>query len=300
MRFAYFPGCVIPVNYPHLERLTLDILKRFDVEVEHPGGFSCCPEPIEFAALHPATTLALSARNLAIAGEAGLDIITACNGCALSLKDAASKLEEDEELLKSVNDTLADTPHRYGEGRGVKVYHFLEVFKDMIGRDKIIEKVARPLTGLRVATHTGCHLLRPRELMGFEADPDDPVEFDKLISYLGAKPVEHPTKTLCCGISHSLGGTPKTGMSMVRDKMIDVHRNGADCMAVGCPSCLTQLDRVQRIVIKRSDLDFSTPVLYYTQLLGLAMGMDLDEVRYRKNRVRSKDLREKIEDIIGG
>ncbi len=293
--FAYFPGCVIPVNYPHIEKITLDMLKRFNIELLHLEGFSCCPEPIEFASLHPLTTLGFSARNLAIAQETGLDILTACNGCTLSLKDAADKLEKDPELLGKVNEVLQDTPFRYNGG--VKVYHFLEVFKDIIGRDKLAASVTRPLTGVRIATHTGCHLLSPPELIGFEADPGTPVEFDQLIEAIGGIPVDYATKTLCCGISHSLGGTPKSSFLMVKDKIVDVDSNRVDCMAVGCPSCLSQLDKGQHIVARKFKLDISIPVLYFTQLLGLALGLDLKEVGYMKNRVKNKEFQQKIEGL---
>jgi len=291
VRYSFFRGCFIPVRFPHIEKVAEMTLPRLGVELVPVEGFTCCPEPIGVTVNHPLAALAVSARNLALAEEQGHDIITLCNGCAYTLKQANEALKADGELRERVNSVLEEDGHRY---RGtVEVHHFAPVLVDRVGLDRVEAAVERPLTGLKVASHTGCHILSPPDIMGFD-DPRDPVKLDRMMEALGATPLDYAYKTQCCGWTLSNYGDRGDASRLLGDKLNAMRGAGADSVNVICPQCLAQLDTGQMLAARSLKLGFRLPALFYLQYLALAMGYSLEEAGCDRHRVRDQGFEEKL------
>ncbi len=284
-RFAFFRGCMIPVKLPHLEHVARLTLPRLGAQLVDVDGFTCCPDPVGVGAVDPLTWVAVGARNVSLAEEQNLDVLTLCNGCAYTLRHAVHDLAASPELCDRVNDILTETGHTY---RGTsEVKHFLPWLAQDVGLEAVARAVKRPLTGLRVATHTGCHLLSPYTLHSFE-DSENPVVFDGLVEALGATAADYETKTACCGIGFAVSGQPDPSGAVLHAKLTGVHAAGADCIAVGCPFCYQQFDMGQLQAARKFGLDFKVPVLSYLQLLGLALGFSVEEMQLRAHKVKAK------------
>jgi len=285
-RFAFFRGCMIPTKLPHIEYVAQVTLPRLGAELINLDGFTCCPDPVGVGPVDPFTWSAVAARNVSLAEERGLDILTLCNGCAYTLRHAVHDLAGSPELRDRVNGILAQVGHTYRGTHQVK--HFLPWLAQDVGLEAIRGVVERPLAGLRVATHTGCHLLSPYYLHGFD-NSEEPVVFDALVEALGATPVEYSTKTGCCGIGFAVSGQPDPSGKVLNAKLTDIHAAGADCIAVGCPFCFQQFDMGQLTAARKFGLEFRVPVLNYLQLLGLAMGYSAEQMQIGEHKIKSKD-----------
>jgi len=293
MRYAFFKGCFIQVRLPHLEKVSRLTLDRFGVGLVDIDEFSCCSEPLGLYINAPLTSMAVAARNISYAEEKGLDIITLCNGCSYVLKQVNEKLKQDEVLREKVNEILSEINCQF-KGT-VDVKHFAEILKNDIGTKKITQKVEKSLKGLRIAGHTGCHILSPENVMAFD-DPIDPIVLDKLILALGAEPVEYDKKTLCCGWSLSAFGSRGSANNLLNEKLDSMRES--DCISVICPQCFYQFDTGQAIAARSLGLDYRLPVFYYLQLLGLSLGFSPDEMLYRKHRIKDLSLKNKLEEIL--
>jgi len=245
-----------------------ETLPRLGVELVEMEGASCCGHPVKNVSMP--MWLYLSTRNLAIASQLGLDILTLCNGCYMSLREARKALDEDVNLRSRIAPLLEVEGLKY-EG-DVKVYHLLDALHDLVGVDRVKDAVERPLEGLRFAAHYGCHILRPSEL-GAPDDPEDPHKLEELIEALGAETVDYPEKLDCCGAELAMNYSD-AALTMAGLKLRAVQRCDVDGLVVICPFCMRMLDAKQdaaKAVI--GDQRISVPVFYYTQLLGLAMGL---------------------------
>lgn len=295
MRFSFFKGCFIPIRQPHIEKIAYQVLPELGIELEPVNGFTCCPEPMGVSLPHKFTGMVISALNIALAEEKGDDIITLCNGCTYTLKQVNVQLKRDKELRDKVNDVLAETDHQFKGS--IRVRHFAKVLSEDIGLDKIRGKVEKPLNGLKVASHTGCHILSPPEVMGFD-DPLNPVRLDGMIEALGAESLDYSYKTQCCGWTLSNFGDRASTNRLLGDKLRGMHDTGADGINVICPQCLAQLDTGQMMAGRALKLDFKIPALFYIQYLGLAMGYSLEEVGYKSHRVKDPGFEAKIGGIL--
>jgi heterodisulfide reductase subunit B len=290
VKYALFLGCFIPVRLPQIEAVARDILPRLGVELIDVDGFTCCPEPVGFLT-DKMTALSIAARNIALAEEADLDIMTLCNGCTYTLRQANATLKTDPGLKAKVNEVIADTGHQY-KGT-VEVRHFAQVLSKHIGIEAIKAQVKKPLTGLRVACHPGCHILSPQSVMDFD-DAFDPILLDGMVTALGAEPVDWDMKTGCCGWTLTNYGDKEGANRLLGAKLAAMHEAKADCSAVICPQCFYQLDTGQMLAGRELKLDYKIPAIYYLQLLALAMGRSIDESGIRFHRVKDAALEEKL------
>jgi len=291
LRFSFFRGCFIPVRLPYIEKVSRLVLGELGVELRDIDGFTCCPEPVGFQIHDRFTATVIAARNISLAEDAGEDIITLCNGCTYVLRQVNEGLKADEELRDRVNDVLSSTDHQF---RGtVDVKHFAHVLKEDVGVKRIKEKVEKPLLGLTVAGHTGCHIVSPVDVMGFD-DPFDPVVLDEMVAALGAEPADFDLKTLCCGWTLTNYGDRESANKLVGAKLSAMRGAGSDCITAICPQCFYQFDTGQMLASRRLGLDFKLPVMFYLQLLALSMGYSLDDIHYRMHRVRDPGFEDKI------
>jgi len=282
--FAFFPGCLIPARHPAMEYSIRHTLGKLDIDIVDLDGSSCCPDPIYFKSKDKLSWLSIAARNLSLAEEMGLDIFTNCSGCTATLSETYHLLQ-DEDLRKEVNGRLAAIGREY-KGK-TRVRHVVTLLRDEIGFEKIRESVVRPLEGLKVAIHYGCHLLKPSRIMQVD-DPDDPRVLEDLVKALGATPVRHKNWYLCCGKACQSDEVPA---NMMHDLLGTVREVDAEILCLICPTCYGQFDHGQAKVAKKFGEDFHEPPIYYLQLLAFAQGVPYGELGFEKHRFKPECLR---------
>ncbi len=279
-RFAFFPGCLIPARHPAMEFAIRATLPKLDIELVDLEGASCCPDPIYFKSKDKLSWLAVAARNLCLAEDLGIDVVTNCSGCTATLSETYHMLADEPELKEQVNERLAKIGRTY---RGTsKVRHIATVVRDEAGYDKIKASVTHPLEGLKVAIHYGCHLLKPSRIMNVD-NPDDPQVLENLIRAIGAEPVRHRNWYLCCGKACQNEDIPN---NMMHDLLNAVHDEQADILGMICPTCFGQFDHGQMKIAKLFDEDYHTPPVYYFQLLALAQGVPYEKLGFEKQRFK--------------
>ena len=290
MRYALYLGCTIQSEQFGYEASVRETLPRLGIELEDMGGVSCCG----FPALNSVSKVGwhyLSARNLAIAEDMGLAVLPLCNGCHLSFVETKHFLEKDPELKNIINMNLEKEGLSY---RGdVRIVHLLEALHDEVGTQKISEKVVKPLGGIKLASHPGCHAIRPSDLQRVD-DAENPQKLDDLIRALGAETFDYPEKIDCCG-SQLAVTSGRVTLRIAGEKLQAVKSYGFDGLVTTCPFCFKMYDGRQRAIKGAlKDASLNLPVFYYTQLLGLALGSDPTSLGLQVNRSPIDDLVERI------
>src|SRR3989304_6039904 len=279
-----FLGCAIPYRVSAYEMSARRILQKLGVELVEMPEFNCCGLPLD--PVSHETMLILAARNLALAEQQGLNIITLCPGCAGTLKKVNKTLKDDKALKEQINSHLKESGL---ELKGAVVTkHIMQVLMEDVGLDKIKSAVIRPLTMLKVAEHVGCHLLRPKEYIGFD-DPEDPQTLKTLIEATGATCLDYIDETECCG-APSVGVSDKVALQLARDKLNHVKMVGAQALITVCAYCHIMFDTNELRIERTFNEAYGIPVLHYPQLLGLAMGMTPEELAFNELRVDTSKL----------
>jgi len=224
--------------------------------------------------------LTVGARNLALAEAEGLDIMCLCSGCFSTLSDVNHQLREDSQLRKDINKKLEPAGMAYGGKIAVK--HFLNVLHQDVGIDTIKKRIVRPYKDLRIATHYGCHTVRPSKIVQSSDIP--PVFFDELVKATGAESVEWSAKAACCG-GPVLGADEELAMDLCEKKLADAKAWNADFLCTSCPFCQVQFDSIQAKIASDRGNTYDLPSILYPQLLGLAMDMDTDLLGIDNNRI---------------
>ncbi len=233
-----------------------------------------------------------AARNLALAEKENKSILTPCNGCFSTFKKIKCEIEEDHQFKRKVNDYL-DKIDLYVQGDS-EIYHMVEFFSKF-KRETIKDNLNYPLTGLRVAVFYGCHFLRPSNKIQVD-DPLEPRIFDNLIEDLGAQSIDYELKMECCGGSLGRAGNPSLSLEIINAKLASMKENEVDCIVVCCPQCFIQFDHLQQD-LKKEDLKYEIPVLYYSEIICIALGIDIQEIMKKHHRTQVESLFEKIEFI---
>lgn len=291
--YAFFWGCQIPARFPFLEKSTRLVLERLRVRYRDLDGFTCCPPSIAIESLGNKIWLAAAVRNLAVAEREELDILTVCNGCYSTLKRASAILRSSRNLKDEINDKLSRFGLSY-QGTS-KVKHLIEVLYDEITPDTIKRKVKKPFFRMRIAAHYGCDLLRPSTQIRFD-DPMSPTKFDQLIEATGARSIDYETKMMCCGGMLSEMSDEREALLAARKKLSELRELKADALCVCCPSCFIQYDARQTL-LRATGEDFGIPVIYYTELACLAMGIPPEEVGISKHAVKLTPFLKKWESV---
>lgn len=297
-KYALHLGCTVPVRGLNYELSTRKVAEKLGIELVDIPDFSCCGYPVD--GLHHHTAIIFAARNLALAEAQGLDIVTLCSACTGHMTKVQKLLtsKKGEKELKKVNEELSKLGCKY-TGK-TKVKHIARVLIEDIGIDKIKKAVTQPLDNISVAPHYGCHYVKPSEIFDGFDNPIHPETLDKLIEATGAKPVDYKNKMQCCG-GGVLSVNEETPMKMVKQKLDNVKEVGADAMTLICPFCSIMYDEFQPTIESKFETEYKIPVLYYPQLLGIAMGFDpKKELAVKKNQVSVKPLLRKIEGSDNG
>ena len=270
MKYAFYPGCTVQAEQFGYEASVREVLPRIGVELIDMKGTSCCGFPA-FSSVYPSAWYYLSARNMAIAESLRLDLFPLCNGCHMSFVETKHYLEVNPGFKESINRDLKKEGLTYTGD--VKIVHILEILHDIIGVETIEAFVKKPIKGLKFATHPGCHAIRSGSLNHTD-DPENPQKLDDLMRALGANVMDYPEKTDCCGSSLAIA-SGKTTLMIAGEKLQSIKRYGFDGLVTVCPFCFKVFDNRQRAIqATMGDKSLEIPVFYYTQLLGLAMGLE--------------------------
>ncbi|MBS3783509.1 MAG: CoB--CoM heterodisulfide reductase iron-sulfur subunit B family protein [Anaerolineae bacterium] len=268
MGIPYFPGCTLSTKAKNYDRSGRAVAEALGFPLEELPEWQCCGATFPLM-LDDSMALIAPTRILYQAQQAGDRVTTLCSICFNVLRRSQALLGRDEEMLDRIN---WFTEEEY-EG-DVHVAHFLEILRDDVGweggPESLAERVKRPLTGLKVAPYYGCLLLRPFEEIGLD-DPEDPHILHDLVRALGAEPVDFPYNVECCG-SYLIVKEPDVPKSLAKDIVVSAREHGADVIITACPLCQFNLDYPQRET-KMSRAGEQLPVLYFTQLMAVALGL---------------------------
>lgn len=275
MEYTYFPGCSLESTAVPYDKSVRAVFSRLGLPLHELEDWNCCGATM-YMSVKETISLAISARNLAIAERSGRDIVAPCSACFTVLKKTQRFLSEKPDLREKVEEALGASNLTY-KGT-VAVRHPLEVLMNDVGPETLADKILHQLEGLSVAPYYGCQVVRPER--AFEDDPDTPMYMDRILSGMGAEPVDFPAKVRCCG------GMLMTTFNEVAEKLTFeilscAVENGADCVLTLCPLCQANLELYQERISARFNRQIDIPVLYFTQLLGLALGCTEDELGFK-------------------
>ena len=286
-KYAYYPGCSLEKIASSYHKSTLETTRVFDIEMQELDDWNCCGATTYF---HVDAILAhtLVARNLALAEKEGLDLVAPCSACYKNAFFTNKEIKNDPDLAEHINFALEeDDLHFNGE---IDIFHLIEVFANEVGPEKLKEKVTNPLKGLNIAPYYGCQIVRPRK-NGEEVE--DPQYFEELIEATGANATYFPERLRCCG--GSLIMTSRVpALNMVRILLHSAEMNGADVIATACPMCQVNLECYQNAVNEEFGTDFHLPILYFTQLFGIALGISPKKLGFGIEMVSAKPIFKKL------
>ncbi|MFW9966614.1 MAG: CoB--CoM heterodisulfide reductase iron-sulfur subunit B family protein [Candidatus Thorarchaeota archaeon] len=274
--YSLYMGCSVPANYPNYEASMFKVAEALGMELNYLEDVACCGSP-NLRSIDSFGWLLVNARTIAIAEKSGHDIVTPCNGCFGSLKDTLHHLKHHQDDLKKINVELKKMGLEF-KGT-INVRHIIEAIYTDIGIKEIKSKVTKPLDGVGIAIHYGCHLLRPVDVTEFK-----PEILQEMVYATGATVIDYPLWKQCCGAT-VLPVNEQLAIRLARDKIKSMKESGAVFITVVCPACGNQLD-LQQLGLKDSYGEvYGLPVLLYPQILALAMGMDEEEIGLGMNRV---------------
>lgn len=291
-KYTYYPGCSSEASAKHLDTSLRAIAPKLGIELEDIADWNCCGASVgEMAAGH-LTNAALSARNLAQAREQGeQDVMTPCAACYLNTHSANEEIRENPKLKDDLNEALATAGKSYDGD--LLVRHACEVLVNDVGLDSIKEQVTNPLKGLKVAGYVGCQTVRPfagTERGGKYDTYDDPEFLDNFIESTGAEAVEFENKTSCCGGSVSVMSPDKT-LHLMKKILEEAAAKDADCIATPCPLCQTNVEMYQADINAKFGTNFNIPVVFYSQLMAVAFGMDANkDAALNQNIIKAEKL----------
>jgi heterodisulfide reductase subunit B len=278
MKYALFLGCNIPARVVQYETAARAVMKKLGVQLKDNRDFKCCGYPVRN--LDRKAFLLSASENLAIAEKMGLNIVALCKCCFGSLKEAEHFLKEEGEVQEEIKQALSQKKLRY-EGK-FEVKHFLSVLYHDIGLEEIKNSISQSYKGLKIATHYGCHALRPSKVTQFD-DPVAPSLFDRLVEVTGAQSIDYKNKLECCG-APVMGVNDDLSMDITARKLTNGKKAGADYLCAACPYCQLQFDQVQKMMISHNDGDALASIVY-PQLLGLCLGIDEDTLGIHMNQI---------------
>jgi heterodisulfide reductase subunit B len=293
MKFALLRCCVTPIDLKQYETSTNAVFKKLGIDLVEVSAFSCCGYPLKnynFGAY-----VLSSARNLALSEKKNLNMVTMCNCCYGTVKHVDHLLKGDTTLRNDINRTLLKEGLKY-EGN-VEVQHLLQVLYDEVGLSNLQGKLVKTYKGLNVATHYGCHILRPSDIVEFD-NPFSPTKLDDLVTITGATSVPWVSKLDCCG-SPLWGVNDELSMDLTQKKLTDAKQAGADYLCVACCYCQLQFGRVQTMLLSRRGREFQLPSLLYLQLLGLCLGIEEEDLGLHLNQLPIGNIRSYLNDHEG-
>jgi heterodisulfide reductase subunit B len=289
--YSYFPGCSAESTGLGLGLSAQAIAAPLDIELNEIEDWNCCGST-PYGSLDEEGAIVVAARNLALAEKVGFDVVTPCSSCYVTLAKANRHLHEHPAMLSKVNAALAVAGLSYS-GR-LRVRHLVDILVNDVTPELIAGKIRNKLEGLKVAPYYGCQLVRPQ--YGLD-DTELPHTLDRLVTCTGAEAIDFPLKARCCGGSLTLSEEDKVLRLMYR-LLENAAASGAQCLVTPCPLCQTNLDAYQGRVNSKFKTSFNIPVLYITQLIGLALGVEAEKLGLNTNIVSPRTVLDQIKSKV--
>ncbi len=288
--YSYFPGCSAESTAIGLGLSARAIAEPLDMQLIELEGWTCCGST-PYGSLDELEAVVVAARNLALAEKTGLDLVTPCSSCYVTLNKAAIYLEDHPQLERQVNEALAVANLEYHGN--LRIRHLVDVLVNDVTPEVIASKVRQGLNGLKVAPYYGCQLVRPH--YGSD-DTEFPQSLDRLVESLGAEAVPYPLKARCCGGALIIS-EQSLALGLIRKLLDSAARNGAQCIVTPCPLCQTNLDVYQSQVNSKFKTDYNLPILFISQLIGLALGIDHISLGLNTNIVSPNEVLDYIYEV---
>lgn len=295
MKYGYYPGCSLERNASAYHESAMEVAAALNLEFAEVEDWNCCGAT-EYMAIDMLPAFALIGRNLALAAEQmgngrQQQLVAPCSACFLNLSKTDRYLRDSPELADKVNQALAAGGLHYKPG-SLRVRHLLDIVVTDVGFDAVAEKVTKPLYDLRLAPYYGCLVVRPVRKTPFD-NPEYPTSLDTLMRTLGAKVVDYPLKAQCCG-GHMTQIKEHTALEIIRRLLKNAADYKADAIVTLCPMCQLNLDAYQDNVNKHFGTNYNIPILYFTQLIGLAFGISPKKLGFGKEFVDAAPALKKI------
>ncbi len=286
MKYNYYPGCSLERNAHAYHDSAMEVALQLGIEFVEVDDWNCCGAT-EKIAVEKLAAYSLVSRNLAIIAdqkENGV-LVAPCSLCLLNLKKVDKHMQESDQLSEDINEALTAGGISYQPG-DLEAMHLLDVFTKDVEADLIKAKIKKPLYGLRVASYYGCLITRPN-FNGKEND-DFPTQMDDLMGLLGAEIVDYTSKTKCCG-GHMTQISEPTALELMRHLLKNAEDEQTDIIATLCPMCQFNMDAYQDKVNKYFGTSFNIPILYFTQLIGVAFGIENEKLGIGLEFVSAED-----------
>ena len=268
MKLGLYWGCVIPTSQYAYELSIRETFPKLGIELIDYKDTTCCGSPI--ASINDIAAIFMALRNIALAEKAGIeDLLVPCNGCHLRMTESIHEWKSKPEIKKRIEVQLAEEGISFSNS--VNLWHVVDYLHDVVGLERLQESRVKSLEGYRIATHPGCHLFRPSSLPRSD-DAEKPVKLDNLVAALGCEIVDYQEKLDCCGAGLLLSH-PEAGLSLTGEKLKALSAKQIDALVTSCPSCQMMYDAKQQAANATIGFKGEVPVLYYTQLLGISLGI---------------------------
>lgn len=271
MKYSYYPGCSLQSAHKGYDQSCRKVFQKLGYEMVELDDWNCCGATF-YMSIKEITSLAVATRNLALAEKNGSDLVAPCSSCYTILNKANRYLKENEELMEKVNECLAEDGLHYNGT--VRVRHPLDVLINDVGIEIIKLFMKKSLKGLNIANYYGCQLVRPEK--GFD-DRENPMSMENLFESLGANNVYYGCKLRCCG-GMLMTTYEETALKLSQWLLMRAEENGADCIVTTCPLCQMNLESYQNKINKQFGTNYKTPIFFFTQILGAALGLSEEEL----------------------
>lgn len=277
LKYAYYPGCSLEATGREYGLSVCAVCSRLGIELTEIPDWSCCGASSGHSTSRRLAS-ALAGRNLALAEGMGMDIAVACPACYIRLRSAHNEMQSDDRRREELSRLMA-VPYQAKYG----TRHLLDIIYNDVGLEKLRDEVVRPLNGLKLAAYYGCYLVRPPEVVAFD-DPENPQCLDALLGVLGAEVRDWSGKVDCCGGSLSLSKR-EIARRMVGELVEMARRAGAEALVTACPLCHANLE------MRQGGADGNKlPVFYFTELIGLALGIAEARSWFKKHLISPSGL----------
>jgi heterodisulfide reductase subunit B len=291
VQFSYYPGCSVEGMNKAYDKSARVVCNVLNIDLAELEDWNCCGASA-YISVHELKAHLLSARNLAIAEKNKKDLVVVCPACLTTLNKTNHYLAEDPRFKRTVTNALKSTNLEYWGS--VKVRHLLDVVVKDIGEDEVKARIKHKLSGLKVAPYYGCQLTRP---FGEVDDKEFPTMLDRLLTWIGAQPVNFPLKAKCCG-GLLMMTSADVGLALNKNLLQCAAENEAECIATICPLCHMNIETYQGDVNKKFGTHFAIPALYFTQLMGLAFGYSRKELGIDDEMISSRATLEKCLEAV--
>lgn len=275
MKFFYYPGCSLEATAKEYDHSARAVCKSLGIELYESSDWCCCGATSAHSVNH-LLSIALPARNIALAQEAGCDIVAPCSACFNRLKRADKLLRENEEMRSKIESIV-----EFKYTGSVKVYSLLEALTKVYGTKEIIQRVKKPLNGLKVVCYYGCMLVRPHDVTNFDR-PENPMVMDELMAGLGADVKTWSYKTECCGAHQGIVNSKFTSR-LINNLLEMAIEAGAQALVTSCPLCQSNIEM-------RRNPEFNIPSFYFTELMEIALGIPIKKMWFKKHLVNPLPL----------